>query len=1316
MAVGDSENDTAMLNRVAEAGGFAVCVGEGHRGLSPRVFVLPVKNAPGTFTLLQEHIRAMTEAADRAAAAQVRKTLETVRPELMAALNREFAGEIRMRGGFHLCRETSFILARLLSATMKLPIGGDAPDRIELMSGAVTDKQGKIIELHRWIAVYRGGRKAVLVDGTYAQFDETFTGEYLIGPYAATAYAHRFLEWDEILAYEFERYKQFGATRDEILANLDRSYRSQKAIEAATPPPSLLYVHEISGLVNDIRTGKAVDADLASSRQQARLNAIVEALLAAYAARQAAPAVPAAPVPGPGRMADRLVQDTLLPAGLPREITTAVCDAALPDERMWLAQYASACRGATLAAVCPVLRSGDLERLARLRAMGMNPVALTAGPAPAEAAIVCYLLLTLPGEPKPLKITVRRAPRRADAAEILYLDHPYLAGTASLEAALRARLFGRAVLALWQRAADDDAVAAQLGLDAGRRVPGIVELHGTGAVFAHPGVVNDEFSGRFADSVFSFLPDAPGGLRRITEAAGAAAGLDRAYAADVSADDQIDLTALGFLACDTSDADAAAVRAYPWLTGARTPACYGNTVPAELQRQLQRYAAALAAKNAPSVMRGKPNFAVRFTLGQQRSVPDVNDQGRGTAADLAGHLDELKAAMVDTVQIQALLDADEPFALDLSIVDRAAVPEIRDDEALRREVSSESPVPGRIARAREARKDRDLMRQGYALLRRMPDSRRAAAFEQFYDDHKAWLAAGAAAAARHDGQAGDAGTAREYAYGQFNAYTQLAAAVKDAHARHARLLFDISLKPGADTAHAAAAIAHWTRFGFDGVRIEAAPSDLSYAWLAALTAQVRAINPDAVVVLAPAGDAGELRQYGPRLGCKIVERCAPGMVPAGSVDNDTWLEMVVPEGQQLNVSDEDRLRAWVQALVDSDAGYVAIPDALRWGGAVGEGPDFRNPTRGARLFDISDALCDMLKRRMATARRHELCGWRYRSGLEDGRTIALPGADVIDWAGLAKVRHFALGSAAAGEIAAPGLHCVRAVLDRVRGGGEAEREAVRFHAERRDFFVLVYAIFRETKGLREAEWPAGWQYIRDLDKRARAATDPDARAGYNLQLLEFAAGAADALVEQKYCAAGLGRDSRVPAGEGDRALFRTLLHWADAQGLFETALPGRDGLPDVLAPYLRTKIAADERGVWSPVLGMLDAPAGTGGTQALRQAGQRCALAGDSRSQAVVTALYAKAYLQVYGDRRSAVDMAPELRRVLLQLAAAVGEPASGPASSVERAAHAWAVDELLGLFEIFNDNGQSRLLEESVDAFQGAVNVLSSKRIEQAG
>ncbi|MBN1354422.1 MAG: ribulose-phosphate 3-epimerase, partial [Candidatus Omnitrophica bacterium] len=79
------------------------------------------------------------------------------------------------------CKIDNGLLAKLLAWRFGLPIGGNEPERIEIVPGYYGEWQNSY---HVWIAVYLGGEKpALFIDASYGQFDRKYLGKIISVPY-----------------------------------------------------------------------------------------------------------------------------------------------------------------------------------------------------------------------------------------------------------------------------------------------------------------------------------------------------------------------------------------------------------------------------------------------------------------------------------------------------------------------------------------------------------------------------------------------------------------------------------------------------------------------------------------------------------------------------------------------------------------------------------------------------------------------------------------------------------------------------------------------------------------------------------------------------------------------------------------------------------------------------------------------------------------------------------------------------------------------------------------------------------------------------
>ncbi|MBU0549766.1 MAG: hypothetical protein KJ838_05575, partial [Candidatus Omnitrophica bacterium] len=185
-------------------------------------------------------------------------------------LRENFAKEYRIRGEYVVCREASYILTRVINQSLDLPIGGYSPERIELTSGAVLNKESSVRSLHRWIAVYINNRKVLLIDPTYAQFDKQFRDKIFIGEYSKAMNEFYFIEWEDLKEREKGRLDCKLYSDEEIKDILyDRWKRSVQSYGyPGISLPLLSTLIEFSALVVDVKRGTDIDPDIKKNNSQ----------------------------------------------------------------------------------------------------------------------------------------------------------------------------------------------------------------------------------------------------------------------------------------------------------------------------------------------------------------------------------------------------------------------------------------------------------------------------------------------------------------------------------------------------------------------------------------------------------------------------------------------------------------------------------------------------------------------------------------------------------------------------------------------------------------------------------------------------------------------------------------------------------------------------------------------------------------------------------------------------------------------------------------------------------------------------------------
>jgi hypothetical protein len=387
------------------------------------------------------------------------------------------------------------------------------------------------------------------------------------------------------------------------------------------------------------------------------------------------------------------------------------------------------------------------------------------------------------------------------------------------------------------------------------------------------------------------------------------------------------------------------------------------------------------------------------------------------------------------------------------------------------------------------------------------------------------------------------------------------------------------------------------------------------------------------------------------------------------------------------------------------------------GGIAGEGGAFRNPSRGERRFDIADALIEMIERRIETHGTHRLGDIIYQEGYSDGLAVPLPALEEIDFEKLGTVRSLEAGKDTADKVSARGFHIAQMIINRIERSGTRGKDELKFHCQQSEssYFAMIYSILRETKGLRENEWKAGWHYVRNLDKRSRAASDEKRKAGYNLQLLEFAKGVMEHVLEERYAALHPALATNTAMKNGDHILLRQLLAYADRYGI---AAESRKSTDDVIPEAVRDYMAS--AGVPGPSLDIWRSLARGGeaqhSAQSLTDAHHILATIGNENpfTKSVASALYLRAYIATHGEQDTGELLAPVVRETIMNLIAENSLVETTPLTERDTAAVTWAISELLAAFSVFSEPGARLLQPEKI--IDGAIIPLGIKGIAASG
>ncbi|MDD5566083.1 MAG: GNAT family N-acetyltransferase, partial [Candidatus Omnitrophica bacterium] len=115
----------------------------------------------------------------------------------------------------YVCRPSSHILAKVVHAITALPVGGVAPERIEIVLGWHIGEWSH----HQWNKIIVGSRE-LFIDGLIGQFNRKYTGRIVTGPYKDTLQQFHLGEYNEGLAEEMA-----------TMARVDHGTRIASAVE-----------------------------------------------------------------------------------------------------------------------------------------------------------------------------------------------------------------------------------------------------------------------------------------------------------------------------------------------------------------------------------------------------------------------------------------------------------------------------------------------------------------------------------------------------------------------------------------------------------------------------------------------------------------------------------------------------------------------------------------------------------------------------------------------------------------------------------------------------------------------------------------------------------------------------------------------------------------------------------------------------------------------------------------------------------------------------------------------------------------------------
>jgi hypothetical protein len=172
------------------------------------------------------------------------------------------------------CRYACYVLAKLLSRHLNIPIGGEALTRIELTSGVVVNKENmKIREFHRWITLYINGKKTLIIDPTYGQFDKKLMDGFLLIDYN---------QKDKIGYIEFDEKTENGLNKIQFI--LEQMAKQLREISEIYHEQYRDYIYvlnlrrkaeEVVPIVKKITNGEDISIDISESDRK-KLDEIIE--------------------------------------------------------------------------------------------------------------------------------------------------------------------------------------------------------------------------------------------------------------------------------------------------------------------------------------------------------------------------------------------------------------------------------------------------------------------------------------------------------------------------------------------------------------------------------------------------------------------------------------------------------------------------------------------------------------------------------------------------------------------------------------------------------------------------------------------------------------------------------------------------------------------------------------------------------------------------------------------------------------------------------------------------------------------------------
>ncbi|MEM2174551.1 MAG: 4-alpha-glucanotransferase, partial [Candidatus Micrarchaeia archaeon] len=349
-------------------------------------------------------------------------------------------------------------------------------------------------------------------------------------------------------------------------------------------------------------------------------------------------------------------------------------------------------------------------------------------------------------------------------------------------------------------------------------------------------------------------------------------------------------------------------------------------------------------------------------------------------------------------------------------------------------------------------------------------------------------------------------------------------------------------------------IQHWLRVGFDGVRLDAlhfsyplthlghnivqSGNEKGDDFVSKVVTSIRSVNPRAIIVAeAFEGVDVHLRRMYAIHTIACVDWYSEKDLNNIS-NNKIWLQISSHDSPRIQDNNtlvekygveynEESFKTFFNKVLASGAEYVSFTIGDQWGESkrVKEEVNgetlwrYRIPLIAGRTFDITEFIGFITRNAMAKTedgyfadgyvmgRSIEIEPQKAKDMLERLRTVSLQNFRLLYDYGKKELRD--------GNINAPHLHSLLVAYRWIKFMGQDGTWSLWHHSSQSDFFTKVYEIL-EQAGINEKDYPEIYSYLKQLNRKASAATSVLEKANINVQLFGFVQGFLENLLYREY--------------------------------------------------------------------------------------------------------------------------------------------------------------------------------------------------------